>query len=729
MKAEYYKKYEPVFGFWKIKGLIGEGSFGKVFEIERKDFGTTYKAALKVITIPQSSGEIDNLRSEGMNKTDIQNYLKQFVEDIVGEFKLMSMLKGTSNIVSYEDHVVIPHDEGIGWDILIRMELLKPLNEFITHEPITVRDIIKLGIDMCNALELCQKRNIIHRDIKPENIFVSENGDYKLGDFGIARQIEKTTSGMSKKGTYNYMAPEVYRGLPYGPSVDLYSLGIVLYRLINNNRSPFIPPYPHPISHNDRENAVIQRMRGDALPLPVGIKQGRLTEIVLKACAYDPKDRYSSPTQMKEDLLAIQYTENEAKFIFGNDMVDIKSKKYVLQSNGTELMGTEDTVVDEEAEDTVVDELSSKRFMPKKNRKKLIIAGSAVAAAAVIAVTSGILLIDRNTEKDTSVISTEKNTLEEKLSEVELSFKTDGGGIGSVLNSLKERFAVLSREVEVEIKDDAIVARISAETVGGTVDFNTKVMPLLCANGELSVADASGKVLLTNSDMGSVLEESYENGSEAIFISLNTEAATKLNEARSSLTEGTELSFRIDGVDYRTIPLTAETDTSIIKIGSEENPLTESEAKLLSCIVGGEPIDSSVALLCTSGNEEIIVPDKIQWRNEGYESVAPYKAYERKYVNGEMTGETRYNGEVRTCDVCGSTEHIVHPVQQAQNKNTSSGTSKKSTTKSSYSGGNSGTASGSGSAGSETPSSTGQSSGGNSSKGDSLLDYVVMDFD
>ena len=88
-----------------------------------------------------------------------------------------------------------------------------------------------MGVDICKALELYQKYNIIHRDIKPENIFVSDNGDFKLGDFGIARTIEKTMSDLSKKGTYNYMAPEVYQGGEYGFSVDLYSLGIVLYRI------------------------------------------------------------------------------------------------------------------------------------------------------------------------------------------------------------------------------------------------------------------------------------------------------------------------------------------------------------------------------------------------------------------------------------------------------------------------------------------------------------------
>ena len=240
MDITYYKKYEPVFGSWKIVREIGEGSFGKVFEIEREDFGRTYKAALKAVTIPQSQSEIKSAMADGMDQESVTTYFRGFVEEIVDEFAIMSQLKGHSNVVSYEDHVVVQHDNDIGWDILIRMELLTPLVDYVQQHTLSTDEVVKLGIDMCKALEACRYCHIIHRDIKPENIFVSQLGDYKLGDFGIAKTVEKTMGGLSKKGTYTYMAPEVYKGEEYGPSVDIYSLGIVLYRYLNNNRTPFL---------------------------------------------------------------------------------------------------------------------------------------------------------------------------------------------------------------------------------------------------------------------------------------------------------------------------------------------------------------------------------------------------------------------------------------------------------------------------------------------------------
>ncbi|WP_297233442.1 serine/threonine-protein kinase [uncultured Flavonifractor sp.] len=297
----FYKPGDIVLGKWMLTRFIGEGSFGKVFEAKREDFGRTYKAAIKIVTIPQSQSEIQSIRSDGMDEQSVTSYFRGFVEEMVDEFDLMEKLKGTANVVGYEDHEVIQHTNQLGWDILIRMELLTPLLHKIETGSLSQSQIVRLGMDLCRALELCHNHKILHRDIKPENIFISDNGDYKLGDFGIARTVEKTTGGLSKKGTYTYMAPEVYKGEPYGFSADLYSLGIVLYWLSNSNRAPFFPPYPQAITYSDREAALRRRMSGEAIPAPCNA-DSELSTVILKACAYAPKDRYASPRELYEAL-------------------------------------------------------------------------------------------------------------------------------------------------------------------------------------------------------------------------------------------------------------------------------------------------------------------------------------------------------------------------------------------------------------------------------------------
>lgn len=106
-----------------------------------------------------------------------------------------------------------------------------------------------------------------------------------------------------------------------------------MYRFLNHNRMPFMPPYPNKVTHLDREKAFAMRISGKELPKP-GDCEGRLAEIVLKACAYDPKDRYSSPDEMRRELEAILYNEAEANIIYPKgDNVDINSLHYVSNSN------------------------------------------------------------------------------------------------------------------------------------------------------------------------------------------------------------------------------------------------------------------------------------------------------------------------------------------------------------------------------------------------------------
>ncbi len=290
---------------WKIIREIGRGGFGCVYEVEKEsDFGAVAHSALKVISIPESDSEIDEYRLEGYDDVSMTALFKSRVEDITSEFRLMSKLKGCSNIVSFEDHWIVQHELDPGYNIYIRMELLTPLMRAYERELIEKGHndsyVQRVGIDICRALERCARHNIIHRDIKPQNILVNEEGDFKLGDFGIAKTSDHTTRA-TKTGTFSYMAPEVYLSKPYNASVDIYSLGLVMYWMLNERRGPFLPLPPQTPTTQQAAEALERRMRGDALPAP---KHGSedLKRIVLKACTFDPKERYANPTEMKREL-------------------------------------------------------------------------------------------------------------------------------------------------------------------------------------------------------------------------------------------------------------------------------------------------------------------------------------------------------------------------------------------------------------------------------------------
>ena len=286
---------------WRIVKKLGEGGFGTVYEIMRDSFSIEEHRALKVIRIPADENDVKRVMSEGMDEANTKAYYRSLVNEFVKEIAFLSKLRGSAHIVTYDDYRVIEKKDGVGWDIFIMMELLTPLPDLLDKEPLSESEVRKLGEHISDALSVCHRKNILHRDIKADNIFVSQDGSYKLGDFGIARTVEKTSAAHTRIGTSTYMAPEAYRGQEYDSRADIYSLGILLYRLLNDNRVPFLPPYPAPVNVQDRDDALTRRFSGEPLPPPAHGIDG-IKAIVLKACAFKPEDRFSSAEELKAAL-------------------------------------------------------------------------------------------------------------------------------------------------------------------------------------------------------------------------------------------------------------------------------------------------------------------------------------------------------------------------------------------------------------------------------------------
>lgn len=288
---------------WRIEDPIGIGSYGTVYRAKHVRESDRI-AAIKVISIPGHESEVESLRHEGLGEEEIQTYFSELVNDFISEIRMMELLRDAPNVVHVEDYAVVEKEEGLGWEIYIRMEYLTPFNAFVCDKKLTEADVIRIGCDLCSALEICEKHNIIHRDIKPENILVNALGEYKLGDFGIARKLEHMTFGLSQKGTVNYMAPEVMYSYDYDGRADIYSLGLVLYRLLNRNRLPFMDTEKQLLNPQERRTAVENRLRGEALPPPCQAS-APVAEVILKACDFAQEKRYSSASEFKDALLKV----------------------------------------------------------------------------------------------------------------------------------------------------------------------------------------------------------------------------------------------------------------------------------------------------------------------------------------------------------------------------------------------------------------------------------------
>ena len=290
-------------GGWNLIERLGEGNYGTVY-LAKRTLGTyTEEAAIKHISIPENEAELNAIREEhGPEESSVLSCLDEIRDQIVGEYQQMHLLQGHTNIVACHDIECCPKQDGPGYDIYIRMELLESVSSRITAGRMNCEETIKLGMDICRALMLLsqQEPGIIHRDIKPQNLFVNANGDYKLGDFGTARSIAGTSALMSVKGTYAYMAPEVLNNQPVSFAADIYSLGLVMYRLMNENRAPFVNQgQGGSIAGSEASN--MKRLQGVQLPAPAKADR-ELAGIILKACAFEPRDRWQSAEEMLSAL-------------------------------------------------------------------------------------------------------------------------------------------------------------------------------------------------------------------------------------------------------------------------------------------------------------------------------------------------------------------------------------------------------------------------------------------
>lgn len=284
---------------WNCIRQLGKGSYGNVYEIETVENGNIRKAALKVMSVPQHPEDVQDIYDAGLASTpqEALDYIENQINIMRSEFDMMAELQGRSNIVEVEEYQIHPHENWPGADILIRMELLTPLHQYMRQTPLTETDVVNLGIDICHALQICHTMQppILHRDIKLGNIMVDARGNFKLGDFGIARMVDGTQCVHTMIGTGSYMAPEVYKKQGYFTTADIYSLGMVLYKLLNNNRDPFTL-IEGMLSEQDYTRAQCMRLHGERIPMPCK-GSDTLKAVVTKALAYKPEDRFQTAAE------------------------------------------------------------------------------------------------------------------------------------------------------------------------------------------------------------------------------------------------------------------------------------------------------------------------------------------------------------------------------------------------------------------------------------------------
>lgn len=298
------QSFDPVFDNWYTEKQLGFGTDGKVYSIIKENpDGTKRRSILKMIRISdnRSSGRDFNSVS-GDDFTKSQD-LDEIIKNITDNIDVIKETDGGKHFVRYEQWAVRKTSDGKGRIILIRLEQMRSLTSLLNDFSFTLEETYKLGISVCKALIQCRKFGYIYPNLKPENILFDRRGVCKLGDFGSFSCLEPSKTSVAFKRTQYYMAPEFIESGKINCTADTYSLGLVLYSLVNRGRLPFVEKYPQEVTVNGLDRSMKLRMEGKELEKPP-LCSDELFRIIRKACARNESDRYLTPKQMLRDLKA-----------------------------------------------------------------------------------------------------------------------------------------------------------------------------------------------------------------------------------------------------------------------------------------------------------------------------------------------------------------------------------------------------------------------------------------
>lgn len=295
------QKFDPVFNNWYTGKCLGNGTDGRVYEIEREIYDKKQKSVLKTIRISDNRNESKSFNSiNDIDAASLSDDFLKIIDDITTNIETIKEVDAGKHFAKYEEWDVRDTSDNKGKIILIRMEELRSLTNLLDRFSFTYDETLKLGICVCKALCRCRDFGYVYPNLKPENIMFDKNGVCKLGDFGSFSSLEPAKSSVAFKKTQYYMAPEFIKTGKINCTCDTYSLGLVLYMLLNRGKLPFCED----VTVSALNHSMESRCKGLAFTKPeTGSEE--LFNIIQKACAFKAEERYLSPKQMLADLKAV----------------------------------------------------------------------------------------------------------------------------------------------------------------------------------------------------------------------------------------------------------------------------------------------------------------------------------------------------------------------------------------------------------------------------------------
>ena len=247
------------------------------------------KYIVKILSIPASQVQLDAFLLTGayQSEADAMEYFREQAEGVIQEADILKKLSRFEGFLSYESCQIVQNEAAPGYLVYLLSPYKRSLARHLGKHTMTHLGAINLGLDLCAAMAICRRAGYLYLDLKPENIFITNDGEYRVGDLGFTKLEDLRYASLPDKYRSAYTAPEVQDAFcAISETMDIYAIGLILYQVYNDGKLPADDLQPD-----------------EPIPAPA-YADYEIAEIILKACARNPEDRWQDPVEMGQAIVS-----------------------------------------------------------------------------------------------------------------------------------------------------------------------------------------------------------------------------------------------------------------------------------------------------------------------------------------------------------------------------------------------------------------------------------------
>lgn len=254
---------------------------------------------IKTISIPASQTQLEALLLTGAypSAEAARSYYQDLAKGICDEIGILDKLSQQRGFLPFVGHQTVPMEQGVGYEVYMVSLYRRSLERYLKRSPMTHLSAVNMGIDLCAALSVAREAGYLYVDLKPSNIYLGSEQEYRIGDIGFISMDSLKYASLPDRCRSSWTPPEITDAFAeLNTTMDTYALGLVLYQVYNNGALPFD-------SEESRRTLMRAMEQGEQLPAPA-YADYEMAQIILKAIAFDPTERWADPSEMGHALIA-----------------------------------------------------------------------------------------------------------------------------------------------------------------------------------------------------------------------------------------------------------------------------------------------------------------------------------------------------------------------------------------------------------------------------------------